>query len=84
VLERWLEHDLLPSVAGRVLPVTLDVAEEWARLSIPDPLPAVDGLLAATARVHNLVLVTRNTRDFTRTGVRVLNPFEEPTPTPGS
>jgi hypothetical protein len=49
---------------------------------VPDPLPVVDGLLAATARVHGLVLVTRNTADFARTGVRLLDPFgggQEPT-----
>lgn len=45
-------------------------------LSVPDPLPAVDALLAATARVHGLTLVTRNVADAARTGVRVLNPFE--------
>ena len=43
--------------------------------NVADPLPVVDGLLAATARVHGLVLVTRNTDDFARTGVRLLNPF---------
>jgi predicted nucleic acid-binding protein len=81
-LGRWLEDDLLASLAGRVVPVTLAVAEEWARLSVPDPLPAVDGLLAATARVHGLTLVTRNIRDFVRTGVPLLNPFEEPSAAP--
>ena len=83
-LERWLESDLLPSFAGRILPVTLDVAEAWARLSIPGPLPVVDGLLAATARVHGLTVVTRNTRDFARTGVSILNPFQEPTSPPAT
>lgn len=55
---------------GRILPVTRPIAETWGRLS------DVDGLLAATAITHDLTLVTRNTRDVARTGVRLLNPFE--------
>ena len=53
------------------------VADRWGRLNVPDPLPAVDGLLAATALVHDLTVVTRNARDFVRAGVPVVNPFEE-------
>jgi len=56
------------------------VAEEWGRLNVPDPLPVVDGLLAATAAVHGLVLATRNVKNLLRTGVSLLNPFE-PVPT---
>jgi predicted nucleic acid-binding protein len=59
----------------RLLPVTADIADQWGRLGVPDPIPMVDGLLAATARVHGFTLVTRNTPDFARTGVRLLNPF---------
>jgi len=44
-------------------------------LTVPDPLPLIDGLLAATAKVHNLTLVTRNVADIARTGVRLLDPF---------
>ena len=51
------------------------VAERWGALNVPDPLPTVDGLLAATALVHDLVLVTRNVRDVEKTGVSCLNPF---------
>ncbi|AGP41828.1 hypothetical protein BE04_00230 [Sorangium cellulosum] len=58
----------------------MEIANTWGRLSVPDRLPEIDGMLAATAIVHNLVLVTRNTRDVARTGVRLLNPFE---PLPG-
>jgi toxin FitB len=76
VLEAWLLR-LVADYRDRVLPVTAAVAEEWGRLNVPDPLPVVDGLLAATARVHGLVLVTRNTADFERTGVRLLNPFDD-------
>jgi predicted nucleic acid-binding protein len=73
-LDRWLLA-LVDGFADRVLPVDARVAEVWGKLNVPDPLPAVDGLLAATAIVHDLTLVTRNTRHVDGTGVRVLNPF---------
>ncbi len=57
------------------MPIDVRICELWGRLNVPNPLPAVDGLLAATAMVHDLVLVTRNTRDVARTGVRAVNPF---------
>jgi predicted nucleic acid-binding protein len=79
VYEAWLAT-LRRDYADRVLAVTADVAEEWGRLNIPDPLPVVDGLLAATARVRGLTLVSRNTADLARTGVRLLNPFDPPRP----
>jgi predicted nucleic acid-binding protein len=75
-LDKWL-LGLLSMYGGRVLPVTVEVAQEWGRLSgTSQPPPVVDGLMAATAKVHQLTLVTRNTADVARTGVRVLNPFE--------
>lgn len=77
-VKAWVDA-LQAHYTGRILPVTLDIAETWARLSVPDRLAAVDGLLAARAIVHDLVLVTRNTRDVARTGVKLLNPFEHPT-----
>ena len=61
--------------ASRILPIDAVVADRWGRLNVPDPLPAVDGLLAATALVHDLGVVTRNVRDFARAGVRVADPF---------
>ena len=73
-LEVWLTR-LEVEYGDRVLPVTTAIAQEWGRLIVPDPLPTIDGLLAATARVHELVLVTRNTADVARTGVPVFNPF---------
>jgi predicted nucleic acid-binding protein len=73
--ERWLGK-LRREFADRVLPVSQDVALEWGRLSAGDPLPVVDGLLAATALVHGLTVVTRNVGDFKPTGVAILNPFE--------
>jgi predicted nucleic acid-binding protein len=60
----------------RVLAVDLSVAEEWGRLNVPDPLPVIDGLLAATAKVHGLTLATRNVKDVARSGADVVNPFE--------
>jgi toxin FitB len=74
-LDTWL-NAVIASFGSRVLPVTVEIADVWGRLSAPDRLPEIDGLLAATAVVHNLILVTRNTRDVARTGVRLLNPFE--------
>ena len=73
-LQSWVAA-ALRSYGDRLLPVTEEVAVEWARMSVPDPLPAIDGLLAATARVHGLTVVTRNVKDFERAGVPVLNPF---------
>lgn len=78
-LEAWA-NALHTQYAGKILPVTMEIAEKWAELSVPDRLPVVDGLLAATAIVHGHILVTRNTRDVARAGVPLLNPFEEPPP----
>jgi len=72
-LEQWLER-LAGDFAERVLPVDARVADRWGSLNVPDPMPTVDGLLAATALVHNLVLVTRNVRYVARTGVRLWDP----------
>ena len=75
-LERWLRR-VLRDHSDRILPVDLSVAEEWGRLNVPDPLPVVDGLLAATAKVHGLTLATRNLKDVARSGAEVVNPFEQ-------
>jgi toxin FitB len=73
-LERWL-REVIDAHRDRILPINETVAEEWGRLGVPDPLPVVDGLLAATAAMHGLVLATRNVKDLQRTGVSLLNPF---------
>ena len=73
-LEQWLLR-LTETFADRVLAVDADVADRWGALNVPDPVPTVDGLLAATALVHDLTLVTRNVRDVERTGVRSFDPF---------
>jgi predicted nucleic acid-binding protein len=79
MLDRWLTI-LRKNYASRILPVTLQIAERWGPLNVPDRLPLIDGLLAATALVHDLTLVTRNTRDVAPTGVRLFNPFENRQP----
>ncbi len=73
-LTLWLDK-LRAGLGARILPVDERVAEIWGRLSIPDPLPIIDGLIAATAIVHGLTVVTRNVSDLARTGVTVLDPF---------
>lgn len=73
-LDRWL--GLLSEAYGnRILPVDRAIAEEWGRMSLPDPLPVVDGLLAATARVLGLTLVTRNVADVEGAGIELFDPF---------
>ena len=74
-LEQWFAR-LVSQFSDRVLPIDAVVAESWGKLNVPDPLPTIDGLLAATALERELTLVTRNTRDVERTGVSVLNPFQ--------
>lgn len=76
-LDSWLGR-LSEAHQDRVLPATRAVAEEWGRMNVPDPIPVVDGLLAATASVAGLVLATRNTADIAGTGVDFFNPFESP------
>ena len=75
-LERWL-RDVQAGFEDRVLPVTLPVAAAWGRQQYTRPLPVMDALLAATARVHDLTVVTRNVKDFELAGVQVLNPFAQ-------
>ena len=74
-LEKWLIR-LIRSHADRILSVDLAVVQEWGRLNAPNPLPAVDGLIAATAKVHGLTLVTRNIADIARIGVDAVNPWQ--------
>lgn len=73
-LDRWFAQ-MRTRLSDRVLPIDEPIAEAWALLSVPDPLPFIDGLLAATARVHGLTLVTRNVGDVARTGISVIDPF---------
>jgi toxin FitB len=82
LLERWLEG-LLVSYADHIIGVDAAVAEEWGRMNVPDPLPVIDGLLAATAKARGLTLVTRNTADLARSGAALLNPWGGPRATGG-
>lgn len=73
-LGSWL-RTIADDYSDRILEIDMAVALTWARLGVPDPVPVIDGLLAATALVHDLVLVTRNQADVVSTGVQILNPF---------
>lgn len=75
VLERWLD-EVTSSFADRILSVSTDVAEEWGRMNAVRPVPVIDALLAATAKVNGLTLVTRNEADVAGLGAEVLNPFK--------
>lgn len=74
VLQTWLES-VVVAFGDRILPIDRVVGDEWGRMSAVRPVPAIDSLLAATAKVHRLTLVTRNHADVTGLGVQVLNPF---------
>lgn len=74
-LDSWLSG-LTEAHRDRILQVDRAIAEEWGRMSVPDPLPVVDGLLAATAKLAGLTLVTRNVADVEATGVDLLDPFD--------
>ena len=75
VLRAWLDAHVLPAFNGRILSIDTAVAQRSARLHVPDPRPVRDGLIAATALVHGMTVVTRNVADFEPTGVVVLNPW---------
>lgn len=82
-LQNWLDSDVRAWFAGRILPVTETVAERWGHVAAAArkqgaTVSVVDGLIAATAVEHGLTLVTRNTKDFARLGVELLNPWLEP------
>jgi predicted nucleic acid-binding protein len=78
-LRAWFTQIVRPSFVGRTLHVTEEIALRAAQLHVPDPQPERDAIIAATALMHNLTVVTRNVSDFLPTGVRVLNPFESTT-----
>ena len=77
LLRAWVDDEVLPRFEGRILPIDVDVTLQCARLHVPDPQPERDALIAATALVHKLTVVTRNVKDFLPTGVQVLNPWED-------
>ncbi|KMM74778.1 twitching motility protein PilT [Xanthomonas sp. NCPPB 1128] len=76
MLRSWLEQHVLPEFAGRTLPIDTAVAQRCARLHVPDKRGERDALIAATALVHGMAVVTRNVSDFEPTGVPVVNAWE--------
>ena len=79
-IRNWLERDVIARFAGRILSADLEVCLRWGQVSseserMGHPRPAIDALLASTALVHRMVLVTRNERDFAHMPVRILNPW---------
>jgi predicted nucleic acid-binding protein len=79
-LRQWMDLRVLPSFEGRILPVDAAVAIRCAALHVPDPRASGDAMIAATALVRGLTVVTRNRPDFAPTGVRLLNPWESRPP----
>jgi len=75
LLRQWLDRHVLPAFSGRVLPVDTAVAQRCAALHVPDPKSDRDALIAATAMVHRMTVVTRNVADFAATGAPVLDPW---------
>jgi len=79
LLERWL-NEVDVAFGDRILPIDRDVADAWGRMSAQRPIPVIDGLLAATAKVHRMTLVTRNDADVAHLGAKLLNPFKAGAP----
>ncbi len=77
-IRRWLDTQVLPAFEGRILPIDANVALRCARLHVPDPRKERDALIAATALVHGMTVVTRDTADFEPTGVPLRNPWLAP------
>jgi len=76
LLRSWLDDHVLPNFEGRILPVDTPVARRCAALNSPNPQSYRDALIAATALVHGMTVVTRNVKDFEPTGVSILNPWQ--------
>jgi predicted nucleic acid-binding protein len=77
IFRAWIDGQVLTGFEGRILPVDTSVAQRCARLHVPDPHSERDALIAATALVHGLTMVTRNTANFASAGVALLNPWNQ-------
>ena len=80
-IQLWLDSDLKERFSNKILPISEEVALTWGIVqgeaeSKGNPIPAIDGLIGATAIVHNLIAVTRNEFDIKKTGARILNPWK--------
>jgi|TARA_R110000850_G_scaffold58653_6_gene136101 predicted nucleic acid-binding protein len=75
LLRTWLDNHVMPAFAGRIVPVDARVALECAQMHVPDPRPYRDSLIAATALVHGMTVITRNVADFSIDGLKVFNPW---------
>jgi predicted nucleic acid-binding protein len=75
LLRVWLGTRVIPAFDGRILPIDTAVAQRCARLHVPDPRPERDALIASTALVHGMAIVTRNVIDFEGTGLQIINPW---------
>lgn len=81
-LNNWIQHNLKSRFQNRILPISESIAIQWGSIQAKmknqgTPLPAIDALIAATAFVHNLAIVTRNTKDFELTGISLINPWDD-------
>jgi toxin FitB len=76
LLRNWLRNQVVPNFSDRILPVDHAIAVRCAAVQVPDARPYRDSFIAATALVHGMTVVTRNTNDFAPTGVSLLNPWE--------
>jgi predicted nucleic acid-binding protein len=76
ILRSWLNAHVFPAFSERILELDIAVAQRCARLHVPDPRSDRDAIIAATALVHGMTVVTRNVRDFDNTAVEILNPWE--------
>lgn len=76
ILRTWLDTHVLPAFADRVIPFDTAVAQCCAKLHVPNPQSDRDAIIAATALVHGMIIVTRNISDFETTGVKMVNPWE--------
>ena len=75
ILREWIDRQVLPRFEGRILAIDTAVAQRCAALHVPNPRAERDALIAATALVHGMTVVTRNVADFEATGVRIFNPW---------